>query len=227
MKRMFTALLTFAVMAGVCTQTWAAKKNEPKMKDVERLVQEAGGVHFPDKLDISKIGPVKVGESFFFAYTGSAKKGGYRVIIFDNEKHYLGFYETGDFEPSEAGPGSVLIDDGTGESFFKIKFKKGEPPKKVDIDGTPQPFVKNEKAEEDKAAAAAAAEAAKKANEPIKAEYREWTLNMRGKAVTFEAIYIRQAGNKVFLKEKKRGVTKDFPVNRLSAADQEYISKMK
>lgn len=206
----------------------AGKKNEPD--DPEEILEALGGIHFIEKMKVDDVGSVKVKdrksgeETYFHVYSGYANEK-YRVIIFDNTPRYLGYYET-ELEPTDYEEGAVLLDSGDGESFFKIRLTIKGPNDKVTIDGIPSKFVKNEKAAADKQAAEKAIPIADAA-EDLQPEYREWTIRSGSKQQTFTAIYIKQAGSKVFLKEQKRGITRPFPINRLSKADQAYLKKFK
>jgi hypothetical protein len=228
MKKVFGLIISTALIAGfaLTADAKSEKKKVPKDDVVEAALTEAGPAHFPEKMKIDKTGPVKVEDTYFHAFCGSLKKGGYRVIIFDNKENYLGYYES-EYEPSETGPGEVLIDSGDGETYYKFKIGKDGPKKKANIDGTSVAFVKNKQLEKKKEAEAAAEAAEAVANEPIQPEYREWVLSHNGKKIPVEAIYVKQNSNKVTLKKKSDGRSKEFPLSKLSAADQEYVKKLK
>jgi hypothetical protein len=230
MKKTFSIAIMVALTMGFAANA-AEKKNPPKnTKAIEAALKEAGGDHLAEDMKIGKVGPIKVEDTFYHAYCGSLKKAGFRIILFDNQQNYLGYYLS-EFEPVDFEAGAVLLDSGESDAegnpnYHPLRIGKDGPAEQANIDGTPTPFVKNEKAEEKKTAEAAAEKEAEAA-ENLQPEYREWTINNRGQAVKFTAIYIKQAGNKVFLKEQKRGITKDFPINRLSKEDQEYVKQFK
>jgi hypothetical protein len=224
MKKSIVMMMSMTLVAGIATNALAGKKNEPKKP--EKILEEIGGTHFVEKMKVSDVGSVKMkdrksGDETYFHVYSSYVNDKYRVIIFDNKPTYLGYYET-DLEPTDYEEGAVLLDTGDGENFERIRLSAKGPNEKISIDGVPSKFVKNEKAEADKKAEAAVAAA----DEKIQPEYREWTIINRGKKVPVQAIFVKQAGNKVFLKEKTRGITKPFPVNSLSRPDQEYLKKI-
>ena len=228
MEKKLGLMISAALIAGfaITTEAKSEKKNVPDDDVVEAALTEAGAEHFPEKMKIYKTGPVELGETYYHAFSGSLKSGGYRVIIFDNKETYLGYYEAG-FEPVETEEGAVALDSGDGESFFYIRFGDDGPREKTNIDGIPVPFVKNPKllAKEAETATAVLPEAV--SDEPIQPEYREWILINRGEKVPVEAIYVKQIGTKVTLKKKSDGRSKDFPLTMLSTADQEYVKKLK
>jgi hypothetical protein len=53
--------------------------------------------------------------------------------------------------------------------------------------------------------------------------YREWTLRTKGREIPVTAIFVKKTGSKVYLKDQKRGITKDFSVSMLSKTDIEYL----
>jgi hypothetical protein len=235
MKKTIELMVIFALAIGIATDAAAKgeKKNVPKTDDVETALKAAGAEHFPEKMDVSKVGSIESGETYYHAFCGSLREGGYRVIFMDNSGNYLGYYPT-DFEPSDYEEGAVLLDSGDSDSegntsYFNLNVGEDGLSEKVRIDGTPVAFVKNPKND---AKAAAAAEAAKTAaaavvdSGPIQPEYREWILINRGQKVPVRAIYIKQASGKVFLKREADGRTADFPNSMLSEEDQEYVKKL-
>ena len=226
MKKVLGLIISTAVITGfaITAEAKSEKKNVPKDDTVEAALTAAGENHFPEKMKIDKTGPVELGDTYYHAFCGSLKKGGYRVIIFDNKENYLGYYES-EYEPAETEEGAVALDSGDGESYFYIRFGDDGPRDKASIDGMPVPFVKNKK--QQAKAAEATAETKVVSDEPIQPEYREWVLINRGKKVPVEAIFVKQSGSKVTLKQKSDGRSKDFPLSMLSAADQEYMKKLK
>jgi hypothetical protein len=226
MKKVLGLIISTAVIIGfaITAEAKSEKKNVPKDDTVEAALTAAGENHFPEKMKIDKTGPVELGDTYYHAFCGSLKKGGYRVIIFDNKENYLGYYES-EYEPAETEEGAVALDSGDGESYFYIRFGDDGPRDKTNIDGMPVPFVKNKK--QQAKAAEATAETKVVSGEPIQPEYREWVLINRGKKVPVEAIFVKQSGSKVTLKQKSDGRSKEFPLSMLSAADQEYMKKLK
>lgn len=226
MKKVLGLIISTALITGfsVTAEAKSEKKNVPKDNVVEAALTAAGADHFPEKMKVNKTGPVKLEETYYHAFCGSLKSGRYRIIVFDNKENYLGYYES-EFEPAETEEGAVALDSGDGESYFYIHFGDDGPKDKINLDGTPVSFVKNKKQQAKVAEAVAGTEAV--SNEPITPEYREWVLINRGQKVPVEAIYVKQMSNKVTLKKKSDGRSKDFPLSMLSAADQEYVKKLK
>ncbi|MBT8042249.1 MAG: hypothetical protein HKP10_02500 [Kiritimatiellales bacterium] len=229
MKKQIPFLIgAFAVLfTATALDASAAKKNEPK--DPEEILEATGGKHFVEKMKVDDVGSVKVKdrktdeESYYHVYS-SYVNDKYRLIIFDNTPRYLGYYET-NHEPIDYEEGAVLLGDS--ESPFKIRFRSiKEPPAQVSIDGVSSPFVKNEKAAEAAKQEAAAAAAAEEADKPIKPEYRDWQITMRGQTSTHNAIFVQKLGSKVKIKESKRGKTATVPISSLSKADQDYLKKL-
>jgi hypothetical protein len=220
--------LTVALVLAVAATTWGAKKNEPD--EPEEILKTVGGKHYIEDMDINSVGSMEVEneeteeESYFHIYSSYADER-YRVIIFDNTPEYLGYYET-NFEPAGYEEGVVLLDAGDGESYFRIPLDYKGPKDSVMIDGLPSAFVKNEKLEQKRAVEAAKA-AQSGSQEELQPEYREFVLIKGGNKIPVEAIYIKQAGNKVTLKRKKDGKRNDFPLNMLSKEDQEYVKQFK
>lgn len=233
MKNTMATILMMTAAMGIATGVLAKseKKNPPKSGDVEKMIKDAGGDHFPEDMKVNKVGPIEVGDTYYHAYCGSLQKGGYRVILFDNSPAYLGYYAT-EFEASDYEEGAVLLDSGESDEegntdWYYIRIGNDGPKEKVSIDGIPTPFVKNKKSEEEKKAEATKAATTSADNGGLQPEYREWSIRAGAKEMKFTAIYIKQAGGKVYLKEQKRGITKDFSISKFSKEDQAYIKQFK
>ena len=209
-------LLLLCILLSIsCDIALAEKKNPPKNDDaIELALSEAGKDHFPEDLKFDEIGTIKHLETYYHAFVGYLKTGNYRILIFDNMPTYLGFY-TVEFEPVDYEESTILLDDGA-DGYFNVRLGKDGPLENILIDGLKTTFVKNEKAE-------SKTEALTKKEEKIKIEYRDWTFNVKGQTRSARAIFIKKVGSKVFLKDEKRGITKDFPFSMLSKQDVEYL----
>jgi hypothetical protein len=233
MKKVLGLIMSIALFTGstLTAEAKSEKKNPPKnTKAVEEALTKAGGDHFPEKMKVSKVGPIEVDDTFYHAFCGSLKKAGYRIILFDNQQNYLGYYLS-EFEPADYEEGAVLLDSGESDEdgnpdYYYLRIGSKGPSDKVSIDGIPSLFVKNEAAAA-KVAEAKASAVSTASSEPIQPEYREWILINRGKKVPVEAIYVKQGGNKITLKKKSDGRSKDFPLSMLSEADKEYVKTLK
>jgi hypothetical protein len=78
--------------------TLGISKNYPKEADVESMLKNANEPHrLVGKVD--KIGSLKINNTYYHVFSGTLEQNTYRIIIFDNEKKYLGYYYTGVCEP--------------------------------------------------------------------------------------------------------------------------------
>ncbi|OUX37339.1 MAG: hypothetical protein CBE26_03320 [Kiritimatiellaceae bacterium TMED266] len=211
----FTLLLTFSLMLSIAH---AEKKNPPKNDDtVEEALSTAGKKHFPEDFKFDEIGTIEHEETYFHAFVGYPKDGNYRVLIFDNSPAYLGFYAV-EYEPVDYEESTVLLDDGA-EGFFNLRLGKDGPLDKIMIDGIATPFVKNENLTQ------VSKQMTATETKPTIA-YREWTLRAKGREIPVTAIFVKKTGSKVYLKDQKRGITKDFSVSMLSKEDIEYLREI-
>jgi len=211
----FTCLLAFSLTLSIAH---AEKKNPPKNDDtVEEALTSAGKKHFPEDFKFDEIGTIKHEDTYFHAFAGYPKDGNYRVLIFDNSPAYLGFYAV-DFEPVDYEESTVLLDDGA-EGFFNLRLGKDGPLDKIMIDGIATPFVKNENLSQ------VTKQMTATETKPTIA-YREWTLRAKGREIPVTAIFVKKTGSKVYLKDQKRGITKDFSVSMLSKEDIEYLREI-
>ncbi len=230
MKRTIGVMVSVALVAILANSAMASsiKKKEPKKKAVEADLKKIGGEHFPKRMRISKIGPIKAGNTYFHAFSGQLPKGGYHVIIYDNDLHYLGFYAT-DYEPADYEEGAVLLDSGDGETFYKIPIRSTgpDPKKKVRLpEGLPLTFVPAPGAPAVGEGTVAAPKVATAKSGAI-AEYRDWTITRRGKTIKARAIYVSQTFGSVTIKSQANGKEATIPMNELSREDQEYVKQFK
>lgn len=222
-----TALLPLNSMA-------RTKKNEVDKKEVEALLKEIGEDHYVERMKIREICSMKfenpeTGEDdYYHIFNVSLKKGGYRIIIYNNVPEYLGFYPS-DWEGIDYEEGLILLDSG-GDAPFKLPVPAKGPAKKIQIDGNPITFVPNPKLEGD--------------NKPIVAEvsipvvpkevsasgeeidYRDWKITIQGNERTINAKFEKVEGGKIYIKSSKNGKVAAIPGSALSAEDQEYVKRI-
>ena len=230
MKRRMSMVVLVALVAGLSGGVLAksVRKNAPRKKAVEADLKKIGGDHYPERMRISEIGPIRVGETYYHAFCGQLKKVGYHVIIYDNELHYLGFYAT-DFEPTDYEEGAVLLDSGDGDTYYQIPITEKGPAKKVRLpQGLPIEFVPAPGQEIGKASTKKITPPPEtKGKDGIKAEYRDWHITRKGKKMTIRAIYVKQALGTVDIKSEANGRVATIRLSELSREDQEYVKKFK
>lgn len=209
-------LLTICLLLTItCGLAHGEKKNPPKNDDViETALTEAGKDHFPADFKFDEIGTIKHEETYYHAFVGYLKTGNYRIILFDNTPTYLGFY-TVEYEPVDYEESTVLLDDGA-DGYFNLRIGNEGPLENVLIDGLKVSFVKNEQASTEK-------QVMEDETPKITIAYRDWTFNVKGQTRSARAIFVKKVGSKVYLKDEKRGITKDFPFGMLSKEDIDYL----
>jgi len=228
MKRTLGIITIMALATGITTNTMAKteKKDQPKARFVKEALEAIGGAHFPEKIKIKRSSSIEIEDTYYHIYEGELEKTGYHIIIFDNQRNYLGYYKS-DFPPTNYEiEGCIVIDSGTidddtGDPLYypiPIDAKKGLP-KRVQIGGMPTSLVKAPKSE---TTAKGAAE-----DGVITPEYRDWTITHKGKKIPARAIYVKQSGGKVYLKLESNGREKGFLLNTLSREDQTYVKQFK
>lgn len=229
MRKTLGLLTVFALLTGMSALA-EEKKNMPKPDAVEAAIKVAGGEHNPDKMKVGKIGSIPSGDTYYHAFSGSLKEGGYRVIFMDNKGNYIGFYPT-EFEAVDSEEGAVLLDSGNSDSdgnptYFKIPVGPDGPVDKARIDGTPVAFVKVPKKDGKPGVAEPADAAATQAAETVDPEYREWTIKRGGQVIPVRAIFVKMGSGKVFLKSESNGKTASFSTDELSDGDQDYLKRV-
>ncbi len=228
MKRTLGIITMMALATGIASNVMAKteKKDQPKARFVKEALEALGGTHFPEKIKIKRISSIEIGETYYHVYEGELEKTGYHIIVFDNQRNYLGYYKS-DFPPTNYEiEGCIVIDSGnvdedTGDQLYfpiPINPKKGLP-KKVQIGGMPTSFVQAPKSAATTKGAAGDGE--------ITPEYREWVILHKGKKIPVRAIYIKQSSGKVYLKAEASGATKPFLISSLSRDDQAYVKQFK
>ena len=243
MKKTLRMITVLVLATGIASSVMAKseRKDQPNKRFVEDALEVLGGVHFPEKIKIKRISSIKIEDTYYHVYEGELDKTGYHIIIFDNYRHYLGYYES-DFPPTNYEiKGSIVIDpndvDEDGDPLYyeiPIDPKKGIHLRVV-IGTRPSDFVKSPKYDEvTNKKTGAAEETAKKTTvdgseieEETVPEYRKWIIIHKGKEIPVRALYIKQEKGKVYLKAEANGVTKPFLIASLSREDQAYVKQLK
>ncbi len=229
MKRRMGVIVSVVLMTALSSNVLASsvKKNAPDKKTVETELKALGGEHFPERMRIQKIGPVRVGDTYYHVFSGQLPNVGYHIIIYDNDQHYLGFYAT-EFEPINYEEGGILLNSADGEDYYHVPINADGPPKKVLLpEGLPLVFVPAPKAPKAEAGATTTAPKAASGKDGITAEYREWTITRKGKTMKVRAIYVSQSIGTVVIKAETNGKTAKVRLSELSRKDQEYVRKFK
>ncbi len=237
MKKTVGIMILAGLVAGMTTHARSKreKKDFLRGKAVLAALKELGEPHYIDRMKVHEFCSLEIGETYFHVYTGELKKMGYHVIFYDNHENYLGFYYT-EYEPYDYEEGIVWLDSGDGESGYPIPIDSKGPPDTIRIDGMPTKFIKSpsntgegKEGAEAKAATteAGTATAEAKEDEPLKPEFRTWTITFKGKPVKARAIFIKQEKNMVTLKLEANGKENDFSIYSLSKEDQAYIKQFK
>ena len=196
--------------------SFSEKKNPPRnTRAVEIALMEAGEPHFPEDIDIQKLGPIKHNDTYFHVYAATLDEN-FRVLYFNNTPTYIGYYEVV-FEPVDYEEGAVLLAGGGG-SYFSIPLSKEGPAKEVVIDGSSIPFVINEKANK-----APEKTTENESSDTPKIVYRTWTVNIKGRNIPVKALFIRKEGSQIFLQDEKRGIVKGFSLSKLGKEDVAYL----
>jgi hypothetical protein len=246
MKKILKLMMIALLISGISAVA-GEKKNKMSTRDVITILKEIGPDHFPEKMKVSTVGSLEIGDTYYHAFCGTTKKDGYRVIFMDNKGGYLGYYAT-EFEPYDYEEKSVMLDsgetnsDGDATPYYLSLGSKG-PNKKISINGIQSNFVLNPKTDPKAIAAAEKATAATAAatTEPsldateIEAdtatpsgqpEYRQWTITRGGKEIPVKAVYVKTEKGKVYLKSAGNGQTVPFAFRELSSEDQDYLRKL-
>jgi len=91
------------------------KRNCPKDSEVLEMLKLAEGTQ--DQVDkVERLASIRTDNAYLHIFVGSVNGDSYRVIVFDNQKQYLGFYDTGHFEPYKI--------NGSGKHFaYRVVFR--------------------------------------------------------------------------------------------------------
>ncbi|WP_372795825.1 SHD1 domain-containing protein [Pontiella sp.] len=240
MRKLLTTLICTTIAATGMLSAQAAKKNDPDKKEVEKLLKEIGGEHYVERMKIRDFCSMRYempdGEDgYWHVLSGQLKEGGYHVIIYNNVPEYLGFYKV-DFEPEEYEEGKIMLNSGDADEdgnayYFDLPIPSKGPAQTVRIDGVPSKFVKNPRLEKKEGGGPAlaggipAVPKEKSASGEV-IDYRDWTINMGGKAVTVNAIFVKVERGKVTIKNAKNGREAEIPGSALSDEDKEYVRRI-
>ena len=218
-----------ALALGIASLAKAEKKNPPKnSKIVLEMLAEAGPEHMPEKMKPSKLGSIKMGDTYYHVFTAEPKDMDFRIIIFDNHDKYLGYYES-EFEAVDYETGAILLDPGdsdfdfgSGSEYFRIKLGEKGISDRVNLeDGSMLTLVKPA----EKSAAPVAMTTT--TGESIVPEYRTWNITRKGTLITVRAIFVRMEPGKIIIRDEKRGRETPILLNELSKEDQAYVKQFK
>lgn len=195
------------------------KKNPPKNDDViEEALKLAGDLHYPEEFKFDDIGTIDHEDTYYHAFIGYNDDGTYRVLFFDNDQNYLGYYNV-DYEPVDYEDSTVLLDDES-DGFFGIRLGKDGPIDAIIIDGIKTSFNRNKKIDKKEDSVID-----NKIEKP-QIIYRNWTIKRGSKTYTYECIFVKKVGSKIYLKEKSRGKTLPFSETELSTEDILYLEAL-
>lgn len=235
MKKMrFSVITCIALAISATCLAKNEKKNEPDKREVAALLKEIGPTHYPEKMKIRSVGPVKVEPTYYHVFCGEVKKMGYRVIIFDNKEQYLGYYQS-DYEPSEYEEGAILLDSGDSDSdgstvWYSIPIGQKGPAAKIRINGIPISFIKNPNLQAETKSitnsdgSIAVPKPKSKSGEVI--DYRDWKITMKGRTININARFEKFEDGKVHIKNAKNGKIAQVPGSALSNEDKEYVKRI-
>lgn len=209
------------------------KNNEVDRKEVRTFLEELGGDHWSENMKVTQVCSLEFENSageddYYHVYCATLKKGGYRIIFYNNVPEYLGFYPS-DWEAIDYEEGAILLDLG-GDSPFALTVPDKGPAKRIVVDGTPITFVKNPKLEETKTAVVAEGgipvvpKETSASGEEI--DYRDWTITMQGKEIVVNAKFEKVEDGKVYIKNAKNGKVAGIPGSALSEEDKEYVKRI-
>lgn len=221
-------ILAVLCATGILSDTFAAdvKKNKPARRDVENILEEIGGEHFPEDMKISPIGPLETDSTYYHIFSGTKRKGGYHLIFFDNTPAYLGYYLI-TLEPIGYGEGEIYLYLGS-DSTVTIAIDDAGPPEKIKFPEIGQQAnfvrapVKEEPVEEEVQSTKKGVVKPKKTP-----EYRSWVITKGGKELNIEsAIFVKFEDGIVTIKNGKNGLIANVSAGSLSPADKEYLKDL-
>lgn len=227
MHRIITTVIPLLFITGRSAE--AVRKNPPDERDVEDILIELGNDHWVKDMDVDELGstrvedPVTEEDTYFHIYSSyvdDSEK--YRIIVFDNDQRYLGYYRSA-FEPVDFEENAVLLDARDGSSYFKLPLSTEGFPSRVRTGMAITTFVENKNVEPDPDAAVSTAPAPVTETDPDEPQYRDWTVNIGDREITFNAVFVRRDGDEIVLKESKQGKVNGIPGHLFSEKDQEYL----
>jgi len=223
-------MLTAVCLAGIISSTFAAadvRKNKPSRRDVEKILEEIGGDHYPEHMQVSSIGSVKTDSTYYHVFCGTLRQGGYHLIFFDNTPKYLGYYLIS-LEPTGYGEGEIYLYL-TSSSTVTIPIGDDGPPEKLRIGDTgmqpaifvPAPVKKEPEADQTAGKGTGSIKTKKKV------EYRAWTITKNGQQLHIEsAVFVEIKNGDVIIKSGKNDMVATVPMNSLSDKDKAYVKDL-
>lgn len=105
--------LLFYILITLCVLSYPAQaqyKRKISIEAARREIAKVGMQHqYPSRFRLSSMGSLKVKQTYFHIFsTYLNERQKWRIIVFDNTGHYMGFYETTD-EPVELDAGEILF----------------------------------------------------------------------------------------------------------------------
>lgn len=254
MRNIIRFVLPLVIGTGLVSSSFAAVERDLDKREVESDLRKFGGEHYFEDIKIREIGEIETevdeeedqdgNKAFYWIYsTILPDDAGYRIIIYDNEPRYLGYYDV-PLSPINCGEGTIVFEQGdfdlpadpiTGDTdTWSVEIPDSGPPKRIQIGGNPVSFVAaptieevKEEIKEEREAAAAAASSGSSTKQRITPEYRSWQINAGGRMITVEsAIFVEYKSGQVTIKDGKTGRTKAIPLRNFSEADQQYLRQL-
>lgn len=99
-QSIISAISILLLVISTSLPVYGVSKNRPKLSDIGDIIETAGKPH-SEVDNIKRLDSLKMEDTYFHVFSGQSDAGSYRVIIFDNDKQYLGFYDTMEYEPYE------------------------------------------------------------------------------------------------------------------------------
>lgn len=107
MNRQLTSSILL-ILALACQPAFSReKKNCPEESEVEAALGEAGQIH-RNVTEIRELRSHKTEDTYFHLFSGKVDLN-YRVIVFNNQAQYLGYYDTGDYNPYQYNPQHKVV----------------------------------------------------------------------------------------------------------------------
>ncbi|MDZ8117662.1 hypothetical protein [Pontiella agarivorans] len=227
MQRIITTVIPLLFI--IVRSAEAVRKNPPDEKEVEEILIELGDDHWVKDMDVDEFAssriedPVTEEDTYLHIYTSyvdASEK--YRIILFDNEQRYLGYYRSR-FEPVDYEENAVLVDAEDGSTYFRLPLSTEGFPSRVRTGLSITTFIENEHIEPDPGPETHDEQQPVQESDPDEPQYRDWTVNIRDREITFNAVFVRRDGDKIVLKESKQGKVNGIPGQLFSEKDQEYL----
>ena len=75
MKKILKLMMIALLITGISAVA-GVKKNKMSTRDVITILKEIGPEHYPEKMKVSTVGSIEVGETYYHAFCGTTKKEG-------------------------------------------------------------------------------------------------------------------------------------------------------